>query len=188
MAQTINKILLSFLTAILLTGCVTKPSNNEVILTHDAQTRFNATGKLGIRSTDLAESARFMWSQDNAQYTVELVDPFGRQVMQLSGDQYIALLKFKDEHYRATSPEELMERLLGWTLPVSHALYWIQGHPDPDSLFNKISNDQFEQAGWLISILGSTTLNNGETAPRKLKLQNRDLTLTLIVSKWEFPQ
>ena len=108
--------------------------------------------------------------------------------MQLSGDQNIALLKFKDEHYRATSPEELMERLLGWTLPVSHALYWIQGHPDPDSLFNPISNDQFEQAGWLISVLGNTTLNNGETVPRKLKLQNRDLTLTLIVSKWEFPQ
>lgn len=189
MVQMIVKFCWVCLAVSFLSGCMTKPHlTTDKKLTQPVQTHFISNGKLGIRSTDLTESARFSWTQNKDQYTVELVDPFGRQVMRLSGDSNASQLRIKDKRYQAASAEALMERLLGWTLPVSHALYWVQGYPDPGVPFTSSKALQFEQSGWTVTLQDTTDLANGKTAPRKLKLHNNDLTLTLIVSKWEFPQ
>jgi outer membrane lipoprotein LolB len=151
---------------------------------------FTTQGKIGIRTPQISESARFTWDQQVASYDIALHDPFGRQVMHLTGEPGLAKLQLENEAqiYHAESASELMNQLLGWEVPVEHALFWIQGQPDPNSVFTRLNATSFEQSNWNISTLDQLLLTSGETAPRKIKLSKDQLSLTLIVTDWQFPQ
>jgi outer membrane lipoprotein LolB len=172
-----------------LSGCITKPEPLPAQpLTEPVHLSFSVSGKLGIRGDQISESARFNWTQNQQTFDLALIDPFGRQVMRLTGNDHFAKLETDDQQsYVADSAESLMQELLGWQLPVNHALYWIQGRPDPRQPFVVKEPGQFLQNEWQISTLAQTTLSSGKTAPRKLKMSHTQLDVTLIISDWQFP-
>ena len=180
---------LAFLASLLLAGCASyqqAPLNTGV--TGAASNEFTASGKLGVRSDAVNESARFNWIQQGNDYEIELLDPFGRQVMDLIGETGQVVLRSSEQPTPqvARTPEELMQRLLGWQVPVAPARYWIQGHPAPGIAYNSDALNQFSQLGWKIEILTLQQTPTGESLPRKLRLSHEDLNLTLIINSWQF--
>lgn len=167
----------SYTTAPLDVGVSLPPSNE-----------FTASGKLGIRSNEVNESARFSWIQQGPDYEIELLDPFGRQVMNLMGETGQVVLRSNSAPPQvASTPEELMQQLLGWQIPVAPARYWLQGHPAPGVRFQQQQSNQFEQLGWTIDILTLQQISAG-SVPRKVRLTHEDLQLTLIIGDWQFSQ
>ena len=189
MAKQLVKFFILVSSIVYLSGCITKPEPApSQPATEPVHLSFTVIGKLGVRSDQMSESARFSWSQNEQTFDVALIDPFGRQVMRLTGNDHFAKLETDDQQsYIADSAESLMLELLGWQLPVNHALYWIQGRPDPAQPFVAKESGQFVQNEWRISTLAHTTLSSGKTAPRKLKLSHTQLDVTLIISEWQFP-
>lgn len=174
---------------LILAGCSTyqsAPPNTGI--TGAPSNEFTATGKLGIRSDEVNESARFNWIQQGNDYEIELLDPFGRQVMDLVGETGQVVLRSSSQSAPqvARTPEELMQQLLGWQLPVAPARFWIQGHPAPGVAFESAGLNQFSQLGWQIDILTLQQTPAGLAAPRKVRLSHEDLSLTLIISNWQF--
>ncbi len=172
-----------------LTGCSTymqAPPNTGV--NGAPSNEFTASGKLGIRSDEVNESARFNWIQQGNDYEIELLDPFGRQVMDLVGETGQVVLRSTNQPQPqvARTPEELMQQLLGWQVPVAPARYWIQGHPAPGIAFETAGLNQFNQLGWQIDILTLQQTPEGLSLPRKVRLSHEDLRLTLIISNWQF--
>ena len=180
---------LGFFLLLVLTGCasytqappdtgVTLPPSNE----------FTAEGKIGVRSQEVNETARFIWIQQGPDYEIELLDPFGRRVMNLMGEtgQVVLRSKSNPKPQIATTPEELMQKLLGWQIPVAPARFWLQGHPASGVKFNQLEKNRFEQLGWTVDILDLQQLDSSGSVPRKVRLTHTDLQLTLIISKWTF--
>jgi len=171
----------------ILSGCASyKPVSLEMGVTLAPSNEFTASGKLGIRSTQVNESGRFTWIQQGPDYEIELLDPFGRQVMNLMGETGQVVLRSNSAAPKmAGTPEELMQELLGWQIPVAPARFWLQGHPAPGVKFQQEQRNQFQQLGWTVDILALQTLPLG-TVPRKVRLTYEDLQLTLIIGDWEF--
>ena len=189
MAKQLVKLFILVSSVAYLSGCITKPEPAiSLPLTESVHLSFTVSGKLGVRSDKISESARFNWTQNEQAFDLALIDPFGRQVMRLTGNDRFAKLETDNQQsYLADSAESLMQELLGWQLPVNHALYWIQGRPDPRQPFVAQDSGTFLQNDWQISTLAHTTLSSGKTAPRKLKMSHTQLDVTLIISDWQFP-
>ena len=82
-----------------------------------------------------------------------------------------------------------MESQLGWQLPVSNLLWWIRGLPAPDSR-SRVSLDgngrlaTLQQDDWHVEYLGYAE-ENGLTLPSRIKLEGRDLQITLVIKDWQ---
>lgn len=76
--------------------------------------------------------------------------------------------------YEAPTPEQLLGEQLGWSLPVSHLVWWVRGLPAPGSKSRVTLNADsrlanLEQDGWKIEYL-SYVEQNGFWLPERLKL------------------
>lgn len=178
---------------ILLSGC------SQLSPRPDTPDRFNpksalalqnwsAEGRLGVRMSQESHSANLDWQQQGDQYRIALTGPLGQGGLRIEGDSRSVSLRQagEDSIHRAATPEALMQQLLGWHLPLSHARYWIRGLPDPGTPSTTLDAPAtgFIQAGWTIEYLRFAPVA-GQLLPEKLRLQHKDLRLTVIINDWE---
>lgn len=97
----------------------------------------------------------------------------------LFGDERSANLHADDAMYQADTPEELLLKTTGWSLPVSHLRYWVQAEPVPDVPY-EWQGSQLQQAGWKIEYQPS------RDQVKKIKLQHPDVRLTLAIKSWQY--
>ena len=99
-----------------------------------------------------------------------------------------------DEHFSASSPEELILQQLGYELPVSYLEFWIKGLPVPDRpaalFFNELNQlKAFKQAEWTVSL--SDLRDYGDLAlPRRVDIMSseNDAQLRFIGLRWTLPE
>ncbi len=89
----------------------------------------------------------------------------------------------------ATSAEALMQTELGWSLPLSNLYFWVRGLPAPNSAATKAYDTynhltKLTQQNWAIDYLRYTGVNNVDL-PSKIYLNNDDIHVRIIISKWE---
>ncbi|MEZ5524593.1 MAG: lipoprotein insertase outer membrane protein LolB [Pseudomonadales bacterium] len=146
-------------------------------------------GKLGIRTPDQSNSARFNWQQQAQHFDIRVTSLLGQGLATLSGTSGNVHLNIAGRGEFDTSvPEALLLQELGWTLPVDDLNYWIRGIPSPNSQARYQLNDQglmenLHQAGWQLHFsryqqFGSFPL------PGKILLQQDDIKLTLLIKQW----
>lgn len=149
---------------------------------------WQAEGRIGIRMANESHSANLDWWQQQDEYRIALTGPLGQGGLRIEGDNTGVSLRQSgdDQVYRASSPEALMQKLLGWHLPLSQARFWIRGLADPRSPSTPLADPAigFTQAGWRVEYMRFST-QAGQTLPEKLRLQHEDLRLTVILSRWE---
>ena len=93
MAKQLVKLLIVISSLAYLSGCITKPEPLTIQpLTEPVHHSFTVSGKLGVRGDKISESARFNWTQNKQTFDLALIDPFGRQVMRLTGNDRFAKL------------------------------------------------------------------------------------------------
>ncbi|KAA0876553.1 lipoprotein insertase outer membrane protein LolB [Nitrincola tapanii] len=150
-------------------------------------------GRINIRQADKSESASIQWQQKDTAYLINLTaGPFNQGVARLEGrpGQVEMTVAGEDDRYVARSPEALMQGVLGWSLPVSHANWWIRGVPDPFFPFQEVVMDQgyaFHQAGWQIQIQRYQQTEQGLILPGRLRMQRESLQVTLAIHRWRLP-
>jgi len=149
---------------------------------------WSAEGRLGIRMQRESHSANLDWQQQGDEYRIALTGPLGQGGLRIEGDsRYVSLRQAGEEKiHRAATPEALMQQLLGWHLPLSHARYWIRGLADPGAVSTPLNAPAvgFVQAGWTVEYLRFAPAA-GQLLPEKLRLQHKDLRLTVIINDWE---
>ena len=90
----------------------------------------------------------------------------------------------------AASPEALLEREIGWSVPLQGLRYWIVGIPVPDGAPSKLEFDDFgrlarlEQAGWTVVYERYDTVN-GLSLPERIRFSNASVDATVIVRRWK---
>lgn len=120
---------------------------------------FDLRGKLGVVQGGESFSARFLWRQQGSRFTIDLWGPLGQGRVQLAGDP--GELELRDGDGSVISrgaPETIMQRHLGWTLPLGVLPEWVRGRPAPGLPVGAPERDAqgrwnaFEQLGWQVAL------------------------------------
>lgn len=152
-------------------------------------------GKLGIRTADDSGSASIKWVQQALDYQLNLSGPLGQKRMIITGQPgKVRMEQTGEPAQEARSPEALIKKQLGWTLPVTQLAYWVRGVPAPKGRITRLeqNNDgliaRLQQGDWLISYTNySNQTFNGQTLalPGKIIAEYRDVRLTLVIRQWQ---
>lgn len=142
-------------------------------------------------SSDRTDSARLNWEQQQAAYKIQLsAGPFNQTVAILSGRPGYAEIRVagEEDHYTARSPESLMQALLGWNLPIRHAVWWIRGVPDPAISHTTLIEDsqfRFNQAGWEVDIVRYQDISSIHRLPSRIRMVHNELRVNLVIDRWD---
>lgn len=160
---------------------------------------WSLTGRLAIQNSETGFNAGLNWRQAGADYRLRLMAPFGRGTWAITrASGYVELATPAEGSFRAATAGELMDRHLGWQLPVDGARYWIRGVPDPDAEVEayRIDSDgrltDLTQRGWRISVNRYQAVADPAAADARLDLPARlfltygDLEVRIAVTRWEF--
>jgi outer membrane lipoprotein LolB len=197
-----------WLLSVSLSGCVTTPDikpANSLEVEQDWQMRqenfkefdqWDIRGRVAIYVDDKVHTAGLRWIRHADQIDIILEAPFGQGVMRLfselqdTGAVYSLKLPNREPSY-GSSPEKLLEQLLGWSLPVSGLTDWIKAVPRVDEPYSVEFDPaglpaSIQQRGWKINYLDfEQTKNSGWPLPVKMYLKHERLSLKLVIDSWQ---
>lgn len=148
-------------------------------------------GKLGIRLPDNSGSLYFNWKQEPNQYAIHLSGPLGQGATWIRGNHSgVTIQAGNKPKVFAATPEALLAKTLGWSLPVQELYYWTRGLQSPMSevTASSYSDDQklltLEQSGWQLQFKRYRDFS-GWSLPQKLIAQRDDIRLTFVIKNWK---
>ncbi len=196
-----------FFLLLMLSACVTVekhplPADSEINKqalweTHKANIQTLQTwklkGRVAGKSNDEGFRAGVSWMQQQQQFVIDLHGPLGRKVAVITGRQGNVQLKTsKGESFEATDPEELMQTLFGYSLPVNGLRHWLLGIPDPKQPHVSLELDeqgrlmQLNQAGWLIDY--KRYHESTPSLPALMQISNPSLHANIKIDRWALDQ
>lgn len=154
---------------------------------------FEATGKVGFSDGKRGGHATVRWTQTGNDYQIRLYGPLGSGSLEIAGvAKSVYLIQSTGERVHAKTPEALVSRELGWTIPVSGLRYWLRGLPAPGTPPKQMVYDpthtelqRLEQQGWTVEYQAYQDVN-GLRLPYKLLLKNGSIHLKFIFKEWLF--
>lgn len=173
----------TLLLIILVTGCVSQPvglhTPAEILGT---ASHWSMKGKLGLRSPEENLSLGVWWSQAGDVYEIDFRGAMAMGSGRITGDpaRGIRLEANGDKPVYGQTPEQLVERLTGVSVPVTPMKYWVRGRPSPESPYESAA-DGFRQMGWLVE----TTLDP-RGLPKRIILTREAVRLKLVVKSWGY--
>jgi len=147
-------------------------------------------GAIAIQTEKQAETAYINWSQNEQNYQMHIFGPLGIASVTIDGKPGKIIMALPNQApVEAKTPENLLPKELGWTLPVSNLFFWIRGLPISSKPAIKKFDayhhlTQLKQSGWTIQYLRYTGVKNTDL-PSKIFLTYPNLSLRIIVSQWQ---
>ena len=176
---------LAWLVGVALAGCAPLAP----VLDGTENLLFRVEGKISVRGSGGAVSASFVWWQRSDSYEIEFWGPLGSQRTRIQGDEgSFAIVDAGGERIAGADPELLMQRELGWSVPVAVLSHWIQGAPAPTSPWAVASHDEtgslaaFEQGGWYVEVLA----RNSEALPTRVRAERGSDRIVVACRNWSF--
>ena len=187
--------------AAFVTGCATYAPENlsapELLQLYSSSRtdlkdwRFAA--KLSIKSLDRGFAGRLDWTQEESSFRIHLSGPLGFSRVRIEGNPISASMEQNDKVFVGT-PETLISRATGITIPIDNWRWWLSGSPSPIGGPIEFTDRQpdnrsisFSQDGWQLSFSEYSSTPLGYL-PKKIIGQNSNLSFKLIVSKWTNPE
>lgn len=172
---------------LLLAGCATAPV--AVQRSVKADTPFVFNGRVAIKQGEQRDSAGVRWVHQAEEDEILLLAPLGKTVARIHRDAEEATLDASGKHYSSHDMESLMQRALGWKLPLSGLRYWVSALPAPEGEF-QIEHDAsgqvslLRQQGWEIRYSRYAT-NTPDALPLRLNLKREGMEVLLLIDEWE---
>lgn len=205
----IKKILVSVLAMGVLTACQTPPPKTlpdivilpmtQVLGSHALQKHasrqailrrlayWQLSGKLTVKGNERPTSATLVWNQRGKVSTLDLSGPVGIGSVSLEIAPGLSVLKRGNgKTVKAASPEQLIERVIGWPMPASLLRWWIVGLSDHGQLLSVDSYgrpEQFQHGEWTVSYKDFIDVE-GLPLPRKVMITDGHLELALSRARW----
>lgn len=187
------------LIALVLSGCATQHSNTLPAL-DDWDTRrqvledvrnWGFTGRIALRGNDDGFQGGLHWEQRRDYFDARVSGPLGMGTVRIAGDAGAVRVTDKDgAETRLYDPEQDLQRLYGWQIPIESLRYWALGIPDPrfpaDTQFADDGTlTTLAQAGWQVRI-DRYREGGGQLMPRRLKASRESSQVTLVIDRWTF--
>lgn len=139
-------------------------------------------GVFAVITAQNAQSGHFTWMQTGNDFTLELYGPLGlgATVLIKNADQ-VHLKTAQGATYEASSPEALLQQVLGWSMPVSGFTQWLWGEPDPAAPFTATYDTDHRiltlaQEGWSIAYVWQNA-----SAPARITLTGNGIQVKIAI-------
>ncbi|MGN6085595.1 lipoprotein insertase outer membrane protein LolB [Trinickia sp.] len=156
--------------AVALAGCAVTPthgpSTSNATPELSTQTMHAYRGRFAVRYVDQNGQPRnaygnFDWQQQGDTVTLQLLNPFGQTLAIVTSSPATASLEMPNRQpVTADNVSELMQRTLGFSLPIEGLRYWLASSPAPTSHAKTIVDPQqnsrlkeIDQEGWTINYI-----------------------------------
>ncbi len=184
---------------ILIAGCATRPpapvpAAEAVWQAHRADletlTHWQVQGRVGVRAGDEGWNASFDWRQQGETYLIRLRGPFGQGAVELAGSaQGVWLTQSGQPAVFARDAETLLEREIGWRLPVSGMSDWLRGLPTAAAQAEFAWDEQgrlrhLRDNGWQIDYTAYQQAQLMDL-PARLTLEREHLRVKLVLDQWQ---
>lgn len=153
--------------------------------------KWKLEGRLGVQLENDGFSAGLVWLQDDGRFDIRLFDPVGRRVAWLRGtEKAVDLQTSQGQSFSGDNPEKLLQKYLGWSIPVKSLSWWVKGLPDPTTVAWRQEYDDagrlvsLEQGGWSMRIV---RYQSGDklALPKLARMAQGNVKLKLLIKSWE---
>ncbi|NKB36218.1 MAG: outer membrane lipoprotein LolB [Gammaproteobacteria bacterium] len=206
LAQTASPYILTFVLSLLLCSCALQPAltsvstdRNKLLLWQERTAQLNEirswklNGRIAIQKEKESGSASLKWRQQGEGFEIDIIGPFGKGTVELRGDDSgVSMQDAEGLTLRAADAETLLQKYLGWQVPVSGLHYWIRGLPSPKTTVETMLLDEqsrlseLTQFGWKVTYKRYQT-HREQQLPAKMELLNEKLKVKLVLREWELP-
>ncbi len=176
------------LVALLLSGCatVTQPATQP---RQHPEAAFALDGRIAVKFDSQHSSGGFRWLHDADTDDITMLAPLGITVAHVRRDAHGARLETSGQQYFAPDSAELMQRALGWHLPLQGMPYWVRAQPMPGSpaSVERDANGQISllrQDGWDIHYTAYAAAG-GDSLPLRMTMQREKLEIRLLIDAWK---
>lgn len=168
---------------LLLAACAT--AEPPRLLPSDAV--FSAEGRMSVVSTEgdqlpHSTTGRFSWIERPGGSEIALYSPFGETLARIDVGRERSVLRTPQAIESAPTPEALLQRYLGLTLPVSGLRDWMRGRSRSGA---RRAPDGFEEDGWRISY---PQMQDDGALPRIVRLERAlpsAVEVRIVVDRWD---
>lgn len=152
--------------------------------------RWTLTGRIAVSDGREGGSGRIEWAQDRGTFDIGVRAPVAGGSWRLSGDPGLSRLDGVGEHpLLGDRAATLLERELGWHLPLDEVRAWIRGvplddshalvDPDADGLPRSIV-----EAGWRVEYRAWMDAGESLQMPRRLVARKAPYEVRIAVDRW----
>lgn len=148
---------------------------------------FDVSGRLSARRGAEGAAAHFVWEHVPGRDAIELATPMGTTLARLERDGEGATIERPDRPVeRSRDAATLVERSLGFPLPVESLAWWIRAAPHPGSA-HAIERDAagrvlvLRQDGWSVAYAYD---DHASRPVRLLATTYPDLEVRLVIDAW----
>jgi outer membrane lipoprotein LolB len=183
--------------ALMLAGCAAprvKPDANLLAHQHQrevalaAQSSWQLSGRLGVSDGKDGASGSLTWHQDGDTYRFSVHAPVTGKTWVLSGDAHRAVLEgLRDRPVEGKDAAALIERELGWHVPVARLTEWVRAARAGNDAAIEFRSDglpaSIREDGWTIEYPDYDT-EHVPPLPRRIFASRGDYRVRLSVSEW----
>ncbi|WNC69851.1 lipoprotein insertase outer membrane protein LolB [Thalassotalea nanhaiensis] len=186
----------------MLTACsTTKVATDQELFQNKSQraeqlsqlNNWTIKGKIAFIEGDSKQSANLYWRQTQHTTNLKLTTFLGVNVLSLSSEDNIHILKANGKTYQDDNLEDLLNQVAGVRLPVNALVYWIKGlkaqHEDqityskttnlPETLNAWVNNTY-----WQLHYKNYQLVNNLRLA-NQLTIKHQQLVIKMAIHTWE---
>ena len=193
----------ALLGVLLLSGCTTLYLPNQKPVIYHQQTwqqrynnlsclsRWNIDGTFSIQQFGKTTIAAYNWQQNGTNYHIRIYSSLlGIYSINICGRPgRVVLWRSPQERCTASTPQQLMQKQLNWTLPLSNLYYWIRGIYTPGVAYRAHVDlyahlIKLQQSGWNIFFSQYASVGSVDI-PRVLKLSSGCLVVKIVIKHWK---
>jgi outer membrane lipoprotein LolB len=149
-------------------------------------------GKIAVSDGRDSGSGHVVWQQQGQDFTIQVRAPVSRQTWRLAGSPGdVTLDGLEGGPRHGVDASDLLQREVGWVMPVSDLGHWVLGLPGNGPLtlaeFDGAGlPSRIVQHGWTVEY---RAWHDGEPRlPRKVFASNGDRRVRLVVESWIAPR
>lgn len=189
---------LALLPALLATGCALREPRPEGAWLTERQAwfgdhpRWSVRGRLGLSDGERGGSLSMTWSARGDEHLVLLRTVAGGRQWRLEMTPSGSVLTGSDiGRLQGPDPDALVERAVGWPIPVRWMSEWLRGLPSPAAARTGYAEDGVLQtldwAGWRLEFDRWSQLNgDGVLLPSRVTAENPPYRVRAALSGWRF--
>ena len=153
-----------------------------------SQPEWQLAGRLGVTNTKDAGSGSLQWKQDGDAFRFSVHAPVTGKTWVLAGDaRRVVLEGLRDRPVEGTDAAALLDRELGWQVPVAQLTQWVRAARAKGDAQIEFRNDGLpaviRQDGWTIEYPDYDQTHQ-PALPRKIFASRGDSRVRLSISEW----
>lgn len=181
---------LPWLAALLLAACASAPAPLPItpVAFRQVDSHFSIAGRLSARSGDEAIHGKFDWQHAPGLDQWDFYSPLGQIVARVRREGDLAVLLTAEGEEIAEPFAQLMQRVLGMTVPVDALPRWVQAGVvanevvrESDAMGRPL---RLADDGWQIRYLAYADAA-ADSRPKTIEVSRGEAVLKLVVDRWQ---